>query len=249
MKEVDPRVTLVGAGPGDPELITLKGIHALEEADVVLYDALVHEDILNYAPAHVPKLYVGKRAGSHSYPQEEINQLIVENALKYGHVVRLKGGDPFVFGRGFEEIVFVESRGIPTKVIPGISSSIAVPEIQKIPFTLRGITESFCVITGTTKAGKLSNDIREAARGTATVIVLMGMSKLDEIHSIYSELGKENLPVAIIENGSLQNERVIHGTISTIRTLVKEKGFGPPAVIVIGEVISSWLQLKPVPKK
>src|ERR1700749_614286 len=148
-KIVEPRITLVGAGPGDAELITLKGVKALQTADVVLYDALVNEELLEFAPATATKVYVGKRSGDHSYSQDAVNKLMVDYAINFGHVVRLKGGDPFVFGRGFEELEFAASYNIPASVIPGISSSIAVAELKNIPVTHRGLSESFWVITGT----------------------------------------------------------------------------------------------------
>lgn len=234
---IHPRLTLVGAGPGDPELITLKGIKALEEADVILYDALVHPDLLKYAPANALLFFVGKRAGKHSVVQEEINKLIVEHALQSGHVVRLKGGDPFVFGRGMEEILHAESHGIKTAVIPGISSSIAVPELQKIPLTKRGVNESFWVMTGTMSDGKTANDIRMAAKSSATVVILMGMNKLEEIMGLFVEGGRKDTPVAIIQNGSLENERMIIGTVSTIAHLAKIENYTAPAIIVVGEVV------------
>ena len=143
----EPRITLIGAGPGDAELITLKGIKALQTADVVLYDALVNEELLDFAPAGAVKVYVGKRSGDHSYSQDAVNKLMVDYALNYGHAVRLKGGDPFVFGRGYEEIDFAASYSITTQVIPGISSSISVPGLQLIPVTHRGLSESFWVVT------------------------------------------------------------------------------------------------------
>src|SRR5690606_36467455 len=146
-----PRITLIGGGPGDPELLTVKGLRILQAADVVLYDALVSEKILALIPAHTPAWSVGKRAGAHSFKQEEINTLIVDFAYRYGHVVRLKGGDPFVFGRGQEEIEFALSRGIEVCVVPGISSAFAVPGALKLPLTWRGVSESFWVVTGTTK--------------------------------------------------------------------------------------------------
>ncbi len=185
--KIEPQVTLVGAGPGDPDLLTIKGAKALAEANVVLYDALANEELLSYAPKKALKIFVGKRKGCHAYTQEEINQLIVDNALTYGNVVRLKGGDPFIFGRGSEEIEFVESFGIPTFVVPGISSSIAVPASQGISLTKRGVSESFWVITGTTSARKLSADVALAAQSTATVVILMGMSKLEEIVALVSK--------------------------------------------------------------
>src|SRR6188768_341544 len=176
-----PRVTLVGAGPGDPELITLKGIRAIEAADIVLYDALVSPEILQLIPDTTPSLCVGKRAGMHSYKQEEINELIVEFAYQYGHVVRLKGGDPFVFGRGSEEIEYAEAHGVSAFVVPGVSSALAVPASIKIPVTARGISESFWVITGTTKSGEISGDIALAAQSSATVVILMGLNKIHDI--------------------------------------------------------------------
>lgn len=231
------RLTLVGAGPGDPELISLKGIKALQQADVVLYDALIHPDLLEHASVNSKKIYVGKRSGQHQFKQEEIHRLIAENALNHGHVVRLKGGDPFVFGRGHEELEFAESLGIHTDVIPGISSSISVPELQRIPITRRGTNESFWVITGTTKSGKLSEDVKLAAQSSATVIILMGMNKLKEIRETFESFGKQNTPFAIIQNGSLPNEKIGLGYLNEIETVATREELGAPAIIVIGDVV------------
>ena len=173
-----PKLTLVGAGPGDPDLITVKGMKAIASADVILYDALVDKDLLNYAKTDAIKIFVGKRGGKRSIKQEQINLLIVKYAYQYGSVVRLKGGDPFVFGRGHEELEYAENFGILTEIIPGITSAISVPALQGIPVTRRGISESFWVITGSTKEGRLSKDIELAAQSTATIVVLMGMNKL-----------------------------------------------------------------------
>ena len=233
----NPKLTLVGAGPGDPDLISVKGAKALATADAVLYDALTHPDLLNYAPANAPKVFVGKRAGQHSFKQDEINKLIVEYALNYGHVVRLKGGDPFVFGRGQEEIEYVEAFDVPTQIVPGISSSIGVPGLQKIPVTSRGDSESFWVITGTTRNLELSKDLALAAQSTATVIVLMGTRKLALIAETYRNGGRGEMPVAIIQNGSLENEKVVLGTADTIEQLAIENEIGAPAIIVLGEVV------------
>jgi uroporphyrin-III C-methyltransferase len=237
-KTVKPIVTLVGAGPGDPDLLTIKGAKALAEANVVLYDALANEELLSYAPKRALKIFVGKRKGCHAYTQDQINQLIVDNALTYGHVVRLKGGDPFIFGRGSEEIDYVESFGIPTFVIPGISSSIAVPASQGISLTKRGVSESFWVITGTTSARKLSTDVALAAQSSATVVVLMGMSKLDQIVSIFQNESKGETPVAIIQNGTTPQEKIGIGTINSIQQVVADKNLSSPAIIVIGEVVA-----------
>jgi len=235
--KIDPKVTLVGAGPGDPELITVKGLKALQSADVVLYDALSNPALLAEAPATALKIYVGKRANNHRYTQDEINLLIVQYAFSNGHVVRLKGGDPFIFGRGHEELVYIESFGIETQVVPGISSSIAVPELQGVPLTRRGINESFWVITGTTSKGKISKDIFLAAQSSATVVILMGTKKIAEITRIFTQYGKGSTPAMVIQNGSMPNERMVHGTVTTIQAAMQRENIGAPAIIVIGEVV------------
>lgn len=232
-----PRLTLVGAGPGDPELITLKGIRALEQADVVLYDALVSTELLAYAPANAQLVYVGKRRGRCEFAQGDLNQLIVDYALNYGHVVRLKGGDSFVFGRGYEEIAFAQEFGIQTSVIPGISSSISVPALAGIPLTCRGVSESFWVLTGTTKNHTLSNDVAKAAHSTATLVVLMGMQHLAQITALLSEAGRGHTPVAIIQNGSTPQQKLGLGTVDTIVEVVEKAQLTNPAIIVIGEVV------------
>jgi uroporphyrin-III C-methyltransferase len=242
----EPRITLVGAGPGDADLITIKGIKALKTADVVLYDALVNEELLEFAPEHAVKVYVGKRSGDHSFSQDNINKLMIDYAINYGHVVRLKGGDPFVFGRGYEELDFAALYSIPATVIPGISSSIAVPGLQQIPVTHRGLSESFWVVTGTNSDGKVSNDLYEAARTNATIVVLMGLHKLAEITRIFKNEGKHRLPVAVIQSGSTENEKVAIGIIDTIVELVEEKQITSPALIVIGEVVSLHPSFQPI---
>lgn len=232
-----PKLTLVGAGPGDVDLITVKGVEAIGSADVILYDALVNKELLKYAPYDALKIYVGKRKDKHTFSQDEINSLIVEQAFSKGHVVRLKGGDSFVFGRGYEELSYAESFGIETAIVPGISSSIAVPELQGIPVTNRGTSESFWVITGTTSTGKLSDDIALAAKSTATVVILMGLNKLNEIVEVFKKQGKQNTAVAVIQNGSLPSENSAMGTIETIGEVVREEKIGAPAIIVIGDVV------------
>jgi len=232
------KITLVGAGPGGTDLISLRGLKALAKADIVLYDALVSEELLQYCPQAVQKIYVGKRANKHAYSQDEINELLVKYAFSHGHVVRLKGGDPFVFGRGYEEIEFAQKYHVETEVIPGISSAIGVPSLQGIPITHRGTTESFWVITGTTSSGKISQDVCLAAKTTATVVILMGVSKLAEIVAIYKAEGRDSLPIAIIQNGALPNEKVIVADIQSIESHALESQIGSPAVIVIGEVVS-----------
>ncbi|HEV7350119.1 uroporphyrinogen-III C-methyltransferase [Telluribacter sp.] len=232
------KVTLIGAGPGDPELITLKGIKALQQARVVLYDALVHPDLLAHCPSDCVKVHVGKRFGKHSASQDVINYMIVEYALQYGEVVRLKGGDPYVFGRGYEEVEFAAKHGIESEVIPGISSSYAVPALAGIPLTSRGVSESFWVVTGTTKSHLLSSDLVLAAQSSATVVVLMGVHKLPEIVEIYSQLNKFDEPIAIIQNGSLPTQKVVTGKISNILPLAQICAISSPAIIVIGKAAS-----------
>jgi uroporphyrin-III C-methyltransferase len=233
-----PKLTLVGAGPGDVDLITVKAIRALKTADVVLYDALVNEDLLDYINSDAEIIFVGKRRGCYRYQQEQINELIVARANSKGHVVRLKGGDPFIFGRGAEEMEYAESFGIETAFVPGISSSLAVPAYQNIPLTKRGSSESFWIITGTTKDHKLSNDIKLAAKSNATVVVLMGMGKLPEIIALFQQENKNDLPVAIIQNGTRANEKVGIGTVDTILEIVKENELSNPSIIVLGEVVN-----------
>jgi len=239
-----PKVTLVGAGPGDIDLLTIKGAKALAEANVVLYDALANKELLQYAPKKSKKIFVGKRKGNHRYSQDEINTLLVEYAFEYGHVVRLKGGDPFIFGRGSEEIEYVGSFGIETQVVPGISSSMAVPANQGISLTKRKVSESFWVLTGTTSQRKLSTDIALAAKSTATIIILMGMGKLSEIVNLFQIEGKGDVPVAVIQNGTTTQEKIGVGTVNSIEDVVKRKQLSAPAIIVIGEVVKESDKLK-----
>ncbi len=237
MKEKTPRLTVVGAGPGDIDLITVKAIKVLKTADVVLYDALVNEELLAYVNPKAELIFVGKRRGCYKYQQEQINELIVLRAKTHGHVVRLKGGDPFVFGRGAEEMEYAASFGLETAVVPGISSSLAVAAYQNIPLTKRGSAESFWIITGTTKEHKISNDIQLAAKSNATVVVLMGMSKLPQIVKLFQAEGKSNLPVAIIQRGTTSREKLGIGTVDTIEKIVAENELRNPAIIVLGEVV------------
>ena len=241
-KSITPKLTIVGAGPGDIELITLKAIKALENADVVLYDALVNEDLLQYAK-QAEIVFVGKRLGCHAYSQDQINDLIVTMAQTHGHVVRLKGGDPFVFGRGSEEIEYASNFGLETAIVPGISSSMGVPALSGISLTQRQVAESFWVITGTTSDHKLSKDVTLASQSSATVVILMGMHKLSEIVSVYQTNRTDDLPIAIIQNGTRKDQKKVIGTIATIAALVKDQQISSPAIIVIGEVVRNISKL------
>jgi uroporphyrin-III C-methyltransferase len=231
-----PKLTLVGAGPGDPDLITLKAIKALKSADVVLYDFLASHELLAYCSEDTEKIYVGKRGHKRGISQDQINQLIIEKALDKGHVVRLKGGDPFVFGRGVEEINYVTERGITASYIPGVSSVNAIG-LCGIPLTDRNVSDGYWVITGHKKDGNLSKDLKLAAQSNTTLVILMGMSKLVEIQQIFTELGKEEVPVAIIQHVSTENEKIVKGKTGELVHLAESSQLQNPAVIVIGHVV------------
>ncbi|MGN7820583.1 uroporphyrinogen-III C-methyltransferase [Chitinophaga varians] len=237
MQQIQPKLTLVGAGPGDPELITVKGMKAIQEAKVILYDALSSNELLDYAPAGCLRRFVGKRAGMHVYSQDEINRMIVKYALSYGSVVRLKGGDSFVFGRGQEEIAFAQQFGITAEVVPGISSAISVPGVNKIPVTARNVSEGFWVITGNTRNGNLSRDLEYAIQANTTVVILMGMSKLAEIAGIFANSGRGDTPAAIIQNGTLPNQQIGMGRVADLQEIAAAQQLCNPAIIVVGEVV------------
>jgi len=231
------KLLLIGAGPGDPELITLKAIRGLQEADVVLYDALVNKELLKHCRPDCELVYVGKKPGIHQYQQIYINDMIVDNAKRYETVVRLKGGDPFVFGRGHEELEHARAHGIAVELIPGISSALSVPALSEIPLTKRGVNESFWVITGTTSNLELSGDVHLAAQSSATIVILMGMKQLDQIIDIFRVTRGPAEAIGIIQNGSRPDERSVFGTIATISQKVADSGISSPAIIVIGEVV------------
>ncbi|KUG06295.1 uroporphyrinogen-III C-methyltransferase [Solirubrum puertoriconensis] len=236
---VIPRLTVVGAGPGDPELITLKGARILAEADVVLYDALSNAELLSHARPDAKKVYVGKRKGLRGYLQQEINDLIVLYARVHGHVVRLKGGDPFVFGRGREEMLYAQRHGLQTDYVPGISSAVAAAGSVGIPVTHRGLSESFRVITATTATGELSEEIYEAARAPrTTAVILMGLSQVQAIADVFCRFGGAHRPAAVIQDGTLPTARMISTTVAELPARVAAASIGAPAVIVIGDVVN-----------
>jgi uroporphyrin-III C-methyltransferase len=238
-QHVDPKITLVGAGPGDPDLISVKGVKALKTASVILYDALVDERLLSYAPQESIKVYVGNPSGDESFSQEVVNQLMVDYALNFGHVVRLKGGDLFVFGGGYEELDYAASYSIETAIIPGISSAISVPGLQGIPVTHKGSSESLWILSGTDSKGDLPTELRDAARSKATVVILLGFDRLAQIVAIYQEMGKGGLPVAVIQNGSMSNENIAIGLVNTIVEVAEEKGIDNtgPVLLVFGSAV------------
>lgn len=231
------KLILVGGGPGDPDLITIKGLNWLKKADVVLYDELIPRQLLDYCSPYCQLIYVGKKAGIHRYQQIYINDMIVDFGRKYQNIVRFKGGDPFVFGRGYEEIEHAKAHGMEVEVVPGISSSIAVPATNGIPLTKRGVNESFWVVTGTLSSGTFSNDMHEAARSSATIVILMGMKNLQSIVEMIRLFRGDEEPIAIMQNGCRENQKSVFGTLGDILDKVREQGIGSPAIITIGEVV------------
>lgn len=234
------KVYLVGAGPGDPELLTRKAERLIKEADLILYDALVGEGIKELSPPGVKLIDVGKRADNHAYPQEEINQMLVDLAPQYRTVVRLKGGDPYVFGRGGEEAEALAKAGIEFETVPGITSAIAVPEHACIPVTHRGYASSVTIITGhedPTK-GESALNFKALAGMRGTIVILMGIKRLkDNVDALLANGKPADTPVAIIERGTTAGERLTVGTLGTIVNLAGMHGVEAPAIVVVGEVV------------
>jgi uroporphyrinogen III methyltransferase/synthase len=233
-------VYLVGAGPGDPGLFTLKGVECLAASDVVVYDHLISELILDHAPATAEKIYVGKRGGSHHVEQEEINRLLVALASRGKRVVRLKGGDPYILGRGGEEAAALKDAGIPYEVVPGITSAVAVPAYAGIPVTQRGLSSSLTILTGHEDPTKRGSHIRWdlLARSGTTLVILMGMQNLHRITALLLRNGmKAGTPVAVIRDGTLPTQFTVTGTLKDIAQKADRAGIAAPAVIVIGRVV------------
>ncbi|MDM7934063.1 MAG: uroporphyrinogen-III C-methyltransferase [Methanothrix sp.] len=231
------KVYLVGAGPGDPELLTLKARRLLSEADVVLYDRLLDRRMLEGLRAEL--IDVGKSAGRHRLSQEEINRLLIDKAMEGGVVVRLKGGDPYLFGRGGEEALALVGRGIPFEVVPGVTSAIAVPGLAGIPVTHRGVSSSLTIVTGHEEPGKEGPlDWSAIARLGGTLVVLMGVSRLEENISALIAGGRSpETPAAIVERGGFPEQRMISGTLGEMADRAKRSGIAPPAVLVVGDVV------------
>ncbi|MEJ7556700.1 MAG: uroporphyrinogen-III C-methyltransferase [Pedobacter sp.] len=227
---------VIGSGPGDPELMTLKGINVIKRADVILYDNLSSKILLNYAPEHCIILYVGKKPYEKYNSQEEIHDLIKFYATEGKTVVRLKGGDPYIFGRGFEEVLFAEEHGIKAHYIPGISSMQGAG-MSNIPLTHRGVSESVWMITGTKKDGTLSADLQCAMNSGATVVIYMGMKKLKEISSAYLRNGLGLMPAAIIQHATLPHERQAICQVKNLEEVALYENLSHPAIIVIGNVV------------
>ena len=233
-------VWLVGAGPGDPELITMKGARLLAEADVVVYDRLAAPELLRLAHPDAARIYVGKEPGRSAMAQEEINSLLVSRALDGLTVVRLKGGDPFVFGRGGEEALACVRAGVPFAVVPGISSAVAAAAYAGIPVTHRGVARSFAVVTGSTAGGAHGEDTVDlalVATATDTLVILMAAGKLAETCRTLIAAGRPaDQPAAIVQWAATPEQRSVVGTLADLPALAAAAVIGPPATLVVGDV-------------
>jgi uroporphyrinogen III methyltransferase/synthase len=248
------KVYLVGAGPGDPGLLTLKATECLVRADVVVYDYLANQAFLNYADDNAELIYVGKTGGSHTMSQQEINRLMVDKARDGLIVVRLKGGDPFIFGRGGEEAQELSKSRIPFEVIPGITSAIAVPAYAGIPLTHRDFTSTVTFITGHEDPTKAKSDIAwdKLATSVGTLVFLMGVGNLSKIaENLISNGRPGDTPVAVIRRGTVPEQETIVGTLRDIAELAARQGIKPPAIIVVGDVVKlreelNWFEIRPL---
>ncbi len=247
-------VWLVGGGPGDPGLITVKGLRCIVEADCLVYDSLCNPVLLEHARPDAERIYVGKRAGLHAMPQDEINEVLRRKAQEGKRVCRLKGGDPFVFGRGGEEASHLRKHGVRFEIVPGVTSAIAVPAYAGIPVTHRDMTTSLRIITGHEDPTKESSglDWAEIASSQATLVFLMGVQNLRHIAARLIEHGRSHdTPAAVIANGTLPTQRTVVATLETIASSVAEAGLKPPAILVVGEVASlrgelNWFENRPL---
>ena len=251
--EKQGKVYIIGAGPGDPGLITVKGLRCLKEADVVIYDHLVSEEIVRQAkePAHL--IYAGKKGGEHTLPQDEINRRLVEEAKQGNIVARLKGGDPFIFGRGGEEAETLAQAGISFEVIPGVTSAVAVPAYAGIPLTHRGYTSTLAFVTGHEDPTKDKSDIDwETLAGIGTLVFFMGVKNLRHITTNLMVHGKEgDTPAALIRWGTTEDQETLTGTLSDIARKAEARKFSPPAILVVGDVVNlrnslNWFETKPL---
>ncbi|HDZ9225944.1 TPA: uroporphyrinogen-III C-methyltransferase [Vibrio cholerae] len=230
-------VALVGAGPGDPELLTVKALSYLQQADVVLYDYLVSDEIMALIPSETILVCVGKRAGHHSVPQEKTNQLLVDFARQGYRVVRIKGGDPFMFGRGGEELEVLFDAGVKFQVVPGITAAAGATAYAGIPLTHRDYAQSALFVTGHLKAQAEDLDWSTLARGKQTLVIYMGLSNAAAIAELLQLHGRQaSTPVAIIERGTQANQQVLIGTLQTLPSLASQAQ--SPALIVVGEVVA-----------
>jgi uroporphyrinogen III methyltransferase / synthase len=238
---VSGRVALVGAGPGDPDLMTVRGLALLRRADVVVYDRLVDPRVLDEAPLDALRIFAGKASGAHVLSQERINALLVAHARQGRRVVRLKGGDPFVFGRGGEEADALAAAGIPFEIVPGVSAAVAVPAYAGIPVTHRGVASSFAVVTGHEDEGKTEGSVDWARLATAvdTLVILMGARSLPRITRALLDAGRRaDTPVALIRWGTTDAQATLVGRLDEIAALAEATRLAPPVVVVVGDVVA-----------
>lgn len=232
------KVYLIGAGPGDPRLLTIKGKECLEIADVVLYDRLIAPELLAYARTDARKVYVGKASDHHAVPQQEINQLLVDEALSGNVVARLKGGDPFVFGRGAEEAEALVAHGIPFEVVPGVTSAIGALAYAGIPVTHRELASGFHVVTGHECVNSIGVKWELLVSENQTLVILMGLAHLEEIVTRLIDAGRrKSTPAAVVRWGSTPRQQVVIGNLENIATLVRDQDLRPPAIVVVGDVV------------
>ncbi|HZB08131.1 MAG TPA: uroporphyrinogen-III C-methyltransferase [Rubrobacter sp.] len=248
-------IYLVGSGPGDPGLFTLKGVRCMQEADVVVYDRLAPRALLGYARPEAEKIYVGKKPGNPTMSQEEINDLLVEKGRAGMTVVRLKGGDPYIFGRGGEEALALKGAELPFEVVPGVTSGVAAPAYAGIPVTHRNVATSVAFVTGHEDPTKSSQDVdwEKLANGADTLVLYMGVGRLEEISKGLITAGRNpDTPVACVRWGTLPEQRTITGTLQDIADRVAEAGLKPPAIIVVGDVVAlrekglDWYERRPL---
>lgn len=230
---------IVGSGPGDPELLTIKACKILKSANVILYDRLTNKSLLDLAPKNCIKVYVGKKPYQKHIQQEEIHALISWYCHRFPRVVRLKGGDPYIFGRGFEELRYAEAHGISAEYIPGISS-LQGCGYHHIPLTHRGVSEGIWVLTGTKENARFSSDLQLAIQSRATVVIYMGMNKLVEIAHTYSAGGKGHTPAAIIQHATLPHQKQARCKASELPAMASKQQLSHPAIIVIGDVVGLY---------
>ena len=244
-KERKGKVWLAGAGPGDASLLTLKAARLIEKADVIVYDALISAETLSRIPEKKEVIYVGKHAGDHPVPQEEINRILVREAEKGKQVLRLKGGDPFVFGRGGEELELLIRAGIPFEIVPGVTSAAAVPAYAGIPVTHRDYASSFHVITGhARKGGRVDLDFPALVRLKGTLVFLMGLSAMEFLLNGLTEAGMDpDTPAAVLENGTCAGQRRVTATVGTLKEASDRAGIKTPAIIVVGKVCALSSQM------
>jgi uroporphyrinogen III methyltransferase/synthase len=247
------KVYIIGAGPGDPGLITLRALECLREADVVVYDYLVNEKLLQYAGEVARFIYAGKKGGDHTLSQDQINALLVKEALAGNTVARLKGGDPFIFGRGGEEAEVLALHNVPFEIIPGVTSAIAVPAYAGIPLTHRGVTSTVAFVTGHEDPAKEKSDIDwQALAGIGTLVFLMGVKNIGQITEALISHGKPpETPAALIRWGTTPQQEILSGSLCAIAAKALARGFLPPAILVVGKVVDlhdtlRWFEQRPL---